>query len=70
MDSQETSESQSVIPRALDGTFLPGYQPLYGWVVFAARKGLTLTLFLIGSGLSYKSVRAVGIRPLMQGVML
>lgn len=52
------------------GTFLPGYQPLYGWVVFAARKGLTLTLFLIGSGLSYKSVRAVGIRPLMQGVML
>ena len=27
MDSQETSESQSVIPRAIDGTFLPGYRP-------------------------------------------
>jgi uncharacterized membrane protein YadS len=35
-----------------------------------ARTGLTLTLFLIGAGLSAKTLRAVGWRPLLQGVLL
>jgi uncharacterized membrane protein YadS len=35
-----------------------------------ARTGLTLTLFLIGAGLSAKTLQAVGWRPLLQGVLL
>jgi uncharacterized membrane protein YadS len=36
----------------------------------AATTGLTLTLFLIGAGLSAKTLRAVGWRPFLQGVLL
>jgi len=32
--------------------------------------GLTVTLYLIGTGLSMKTLREVGIRPLVQGVIL
>jgi len=32
--------------------------------------GLTVTLFLIGTGLSMKTLREVGVRPLLQGVIL
>ena len=35
-----------------------------------ARKGLTLTLFFIGASLSRKVLGAVGIKPLVQGVLL
>jgi uncharacterized membrane protein YadS len=31
---------------------------------------LTVTLFLIGTGLSMKTLREVGIRPMLQGVLL
>lgn len=36
----------------------------------AARTGLVLTLFLIGAGLTRATLRAVGARPLVQGVLL
>lgn len=39
-------------------------------IVVIARIGLTLTLFLIGAGLSRRSLAAVGIRPLILGVLL
>lgn len=39
-------------------------------IVPIARVGLTLTLFLIGAGLSRASLRAVGVRPLLLGVIL
>ena len=39
-------------------------------IVAASHAGLTLTLFLIGSGLSREVLRQTGVRPLMQGVML
>jgi uncharacterized membrane protein YadS len=32
--------------------------------------GLTVTLYLIGTGLSMRVLREVGIRPLLQGVLL
>jgi uncharacterized membrane protein YadS len=32
--------------------------------------GLTLTLFLIGTGLSFKTLKTVGFVPLLQGIML
>lgn len=35
-----------------------------------ARVGLVLTLFLIGAGLSRATLRAVGMRPMLQGVLL
>jgi len=36
----------------------------------AGRIGLTVTLFLIGTGMTRASLRQVGIRPLVQGVLL
>lgn len=39
-------------------------------LVWAAKKGLTVTLFLIGSGLSRKVIKQVGVRPMIQGVIL
>ena len=42
----------------------------WGTVVNVARIGLTVTLFLIGAGLSRKSLAAVGARPLLLGVLL
>lgn len=39
-------------------------------IVWFAKKGLCVTLFLIGSGLSLSVIRAVGVKPLVQGVAL
>jgi uncharacterized membrane protein YadS len=51
-------------------TFLPALAPAAPWVVRAARAALTLTLFLIGAGLDRASIRAVGARPFVHGVIL
>ncbi|HVE70268.1 MAG TPA: putative sulfate exporter family transporter [Thermoanaerobaculia bacterium] len=40
------------------------------WLVRAAKHGLTATLFLIGASLSRRSLAAVGLRPLLLGVLL
>ena len=47
--------------------WMAGVSPALGRV---ATTGLTLTLFLIGAGLSAKTLRAVGWRPFLQGVLL
>ena len=39
-------------------------------IVAIAKAGLTLTLFLIGAGLSKKVLMSVGVKPLVQGVVL
>jgi len=39
-------------------------------VVHAAHAGLTLTLFLIGSGLSMQVLKSTGVKPLLQGILL
>lgn len=39
-------------------------------IVMIARIGLTVTLFLIGAGLSRKMLRSVGVKPLILGVLL
>lgn len=44
--------------------------PAWPVIVTLAKYGLTLTLFLIGAGLSRKSLAAVGVRPLLLGVLL
>lgn len=51
-------------------TFLNLPEVLTRSLVWAAKQGLTLTLFLIGAGLSRQVIRQVGIRPMVQGVLL
>ncbi len=43
---------------------------LTSFIVMLSKKGLTITLFLIGSGLSLKVLKSVGMRPLVLGVSL
>jgi uncharacterized membrane protein YadS len=50
-------------------TWLP-IRGLSKMIVGASHAGLTLTLFLIGSGLSRQVLRQTGVRPLMQGVLV
>ncbi len=51
-------------------TYLPQFKDEYGYAVLIAKKGLTVTLFLIGAGLSLDRIKSVGIKPLIQGVLL
>jgi uncharacterized integral membrane protein (TIGR00698 family) len=51
-------------------TYVPAPQGTYDLLVRAARVGLTVTLFLIGSSLSRQSLARVGVRPLILGVVL
>jgi len=51
-------------------TWLPGVSDAAPYLQDAAEKGLTLALFLIGSGLSIRALKAVGWRPLLQGIIL
>jgi len=51
-------------------TYLSDYQDFYKFAVFAARKGLTVTLFLIGTSLSLDSLKTVGVKPLIQAIII
>lgn len=51
-------------------TLLPQYGQLWALLVGAAKQGLTVTLFLVGAGLSRDVLRRVGARPLLQGITL
>jgi uncharacterized integral membrane protein (TIGR00698 family) len=51
-------------------TYIPQLKNAYEIIVLLARKGLTVTLFLIGAGLSLKTIKTVGVTPLLQGVFL
>jgi uncharacterized integral membrane protein (TIGR00698 family) len=51
-------------------TYLPYIRPASTIIVQIAKAGLTLTLFLIGAGLSRKILKSVGVKPLLQGVIL
>ncbi|WP_244307439.1 hypothetical protein [Flavobacterium fluviatile] len=39
-------------------------------IVGVAKIGLTITLFLIGATLNSNAIKSVGIRPLLQGILL
>jgi uncharacterized integral membrane protein (TIGR00698 family) len=49
---------------------LPSATDLYGAFIMIAKALLSLTLFLIGSGLSRSALKRVGVRPLITGVAL
>jgi uncharacterized integral membrane protein (TIGR00698 family) len=51
-------------------TYLPAGTPAYSLAVKVAKIGLTATLFLIGSGISVATIKRVGHRPLLQGIIL
>jgi uncharacterized membrane protein YadS len=55
---------------AMIRTWLPAGKEAFDLLTEAARVGLTATLFLIGCGISKKTLRTVGARPLAQGVIL
>ena len=39
-------------------------------MVWIAKRGMVVTLFLIGASLSLESIKSVGVRPLLQAVTL
>lgn len=55
---------------AVLNTYLPAGAGVFHGLSTLGRIGLTLTLYLIGSGISRATLKQVGIRPLLQGVIL
>src|ERR1700733_3270738 len=55
---------------AVCNTYLPVGAHAYAIAVKVAKIGLTATLFLIGSGISVATLKQVGPRPLLQGIIL
>jgi uncharacterized integral membrane protein (TIGR00698 family) len=55
---------------AVCSTYLPGGAHAYALLVKLAKIGLTATLFLIGTGISVATLKRVGPRPLLQGIIL
>ena len=51
-------------------TYIPAVKTAGPYVVLIAKAGLTLTLFLIGAGLSRSIIMSVGFKPFLQGVIL
>jgi uncharacterized integral membrane protein (TIGR00698 family) len=51
-------------------TFFPAIQNYSNFILSISRSVLTVTLFLIGCGLSGKPVRSVGFKPVLQGLVL
>ena len=51
-------------------TYVPAGHRAWSFLTVLGRTGLTATLFLIGTGLSMKTLKKVGVRPLVQGVTL
>jgi uncharacterized integral membrane protein (TIGR00698 family) len=55
---------------AVCNTYLPAGAAAYGLLSRIAKIGLTATLYLIGTGISLATLKKVGHRPLLQGVIL
>ncbi|HEX4546554.1 MAG TPA: putative sulfate exporter family transporter [Candidatus Acidoferrum sp.] len=55
---------------ALVTTYLPGFPTATKLFFTLGRYGLTATLFLIGAGISRRTLKEVGWRPLLEGVLL
>ncbi len=55
---------------AVANTYVHALQPIYPGLAHLGVTGLTVTLFLIGTGLSKATLRQVGIKPLLEGILL
>jgi len=51
-------------------TYIPRFASIYATLSHLGKTGLTATLFLIGTSLSKRTLRQVGIKPFLQGVAL
>ena len=51
-------------------TYVPAVTTVAPFLVSVSKVGLTITLFLIGAGLNFTSLKQVGIKPLLQGILL
>lgn len=51
-------------------TYVPQTAVIAPYIVSIAKIGLTVTLFLIGTGLNLNALKSVGLKPLLQGVSL
>lgn len=54
----------------IGNTYVPIINTWSPVIVTVAKAGLTLTLFLVGAGLSRKILKAVGLKPIIQGIAL
>lgn len=54
----------------LANSYIPAVQTVGPYIVEASKAALTLTLFLIGTSLSYRTVKSVGFKPLLEGIGL
>jgi len=54
----------------LVNTYIPATTIFTSHLVGIAKIGLTITLFLIGATLNFSTLKAVGVKPLLQGVFL
>lgn len=59
-----------VINTYTPGQWMPAMSPVYDIIVKFAKKALVVVLFAIGSGLSVKVIRQVGVKPLIQALCL
>ena len=55
---------------AVLNSYLPAGAPLYHDLASLGRIGLTVTLFLVGTNISRSTLKTVGTRPLVQGLIL
>lgn len=51
-------------------TYVPQTAHVAPYLVTIAKIGLTITLFLIGAGLNFSVLKNVGVKPLIQGILL
>ncbi|HSM86098.1 MAG TPA: putative sulfate exporter family transporter, partial [Candidatus Limnocylindrales bacterium] len=55
---------------AMLNSYMPAGAPAFAAFSKLGRIGLTVTLFLIGAGVSKATLKQVGVRPLLQGILL
>jgi uncharacterized integral membrane protein (TIGR00698 family) len=55
---------------AVMNSYVPWFKPAYPELARLGRLGLAVTLFLIGTGISRQTIKEVGARPMIQGVLL
>jgi uncharacterized integral membrane protein (TIGR00698 family) len=55
---------------AVLATYVPRFSSVFAFLSRLGKIGLTVTLFVIGTGLSKETLRQVGVRPLLQGILL
>jgi len=51
-------------------TYVPALNPIGQWVEWGAKRLMVLTLFLIGANLTRQTLKSVGFKPLLMGVVL